>query len=191
MIGCFGKKIFEVSPTKIDTFEKLDFSESLSTENIESTKGKPATYIKGRELAKVSIAITLSGGLGGDPQEGVDEWLGILADETPQKLILNGKSITQNKFLLTNVGITDCSYDKKGKLLFCKVSLNLQEFVKAGQKNDAKATKEAGTAPAVNYSAKDYYGTSTTSPENKAERKVPIQKDRMEIYNESNGLRFE
>lgn len=180
MIGCFGKKVFEISPGKINTFEKFDFSESLSTENIESTKGKPATYIKGLELAKASISITLARGLGTEPQAEVDEWMALLAEETPQKLILNGKSLTENKFLLTSVDVTDTQRDNKGKLLFCKVSLSLQEFVKAGQKNDAKDTKDGNSAPAINYTPKNYYDIATTSDENKTERKVAIPKERIE-----------
>lgn len=189
MIGCFGKKVFEITPGKISTFEKLDFSESLSTENIESTKGKPATYIKGLELAKVNISITLVTGLGTEPQAEVDEWLVFLTDENPQKLILNGKSLTDNKFLLTNVNVSDCQYDNKGKLLFCKVSLTLQEFVKAGQKNDATTTKGAASSPAINYTPKNYYDVNTTSADNKAERKTNIPKERIRVYH-GGGMSF-
>ncbi len=175
MIGLFGKKVFEITTRKALIFNNLSYGESLKYENVDTSKGKPTTYVKGAELIKLSLDIACDVAIGLDPKAEFDDWRNIMNQAKAYKFILDGESIIENKLLLTSVNIADTKYDNKGKMLHCKLSLSFLEYIE----EPIVSTTNTNTPGVSSITAKDYYNINTTSPQRKADKRQGMPAGRL------------
>ena len=102
-VGKFGSKVFEVGSNRILTFTDLSISGTLSTTSEEATQGKkPATKVKSPSALKVSMTLYLNAALGVNVQSEVESWMSIKDAGKAYPLIICGKAVSVNKFLLTS-----------------------------------------------------------------------------------------
>ncbi len=109
-IGSFNSKTFEVTQDKIYTFDDYTRDISLNIEDQEVDGSKPSTYIKGITLEQVSFNVKLIQSNSIDVKTEIDDWKNICEDGVPYMLFIGDKPVSNNKFLLTSVSLTDNIY---------------------------------------------------------------------------------
>lgn len=158
--GKFGSKVFEVNGKRVLTFEELSISSSLSTSSEDAAQGKKAaTKVKSPGLIKVSLSVSLRAALGVDVAAEMDAWQTICAAGVPYPLVICGRAVSVNKFLLTDCAIGDVEiYPAKQSvgISSAKVKLEFVEFLPPGLQSTANQTSTgqsaAGTSAAVTVS---------------------------------------
>lgn len=140
MLGGFANKTFTVSQKKIYTFFGYTNNFSLNIEEQEVDGSKPSTYIKGKALEDPSFNIKLRISEGVNVQKEVDDWRNICNSCSPHMLFIGNKAVSNNKYLLTAVSLSDTEYLKSGVLAQCTLKLDFKEYVRKGVK------KEEGTS---------------------------------------------
>lgn len=146
MIAAFASKTFRVSVSSknIYTFDALNVSGGLQTEKQEVEGKRPKTYIKGIDLHNMQFIMNLKASLGVDVRSEYERWLAIRDAKMPYLFILGGKPFGQNKWLLTNVGLTDTIINSNGIILEGKLSLQFEEYESEGnKKSDSQTSKPA------------------------------------------------
>lgn len=139
-LGSFSSKGFEVSQNKIYTFDEYTRDISLNVEDQEVDGSKPSTYIKGTNLEPVSLTIKLRQSNSIDVETEINDWKSICEDGIPYMLFIGDKTVSNNKYLLTGVSLSDNNYIATGKLIKTTMKLTFKEYVRAGVK------KEEGTS---------------------------------------------
>lgn len=183
MVGSFGGKVFLVSSRRIFTFDGLSRTASVKTEEQDSSQGKPATYIKGASLEKISLQILLSAELGVDVSREIEEFIALASAMQPGKLILGGAPVGQYQWLLTEVSVQYQTIDAGGKVREASLKLNLQEFVRPGVKKQDGGTSLAGGVSgggSGGIAVSNPYKIGDPSAQEKAELKRPGSVGRLE-----------
>jgi hypothetical protein len=145
IIATFGSKVFEVSNNRINTINDLSLSYGLEVENQDQDGNKPSTYIKGYKLMEFSFKVKLDS-IFVDVNKELADWQFICNQKIPYYFILGGNSLSVNKFLLVDVGVSDTVIDGFGTIIKCSIDLKLQEYVRPGYKeykDDQQAQKAA------------------------------------------------
>lgn len=129
VIGNLGKIIFETSDEKILTFS--GFSQSIkgrwSTHDIIGKK--PRSEFLGAGLRTVNFKIVLSAMHGVRPRKTLKTMESMAEKGTAEQLVIGGKKIGNNCFVITSLSETwDCVY-AKGELVKATVSVSLTEYV--------------------------------------------------------------
>lgn len=161
-LGGFAGKLFEVSQKKIYTFYEDTNDMTVNTEEQEVDGSKPSTYIKGMGLEGVSLNIKLKQSSSINVDTEVDEWKAICATMSPSYLWLGNKSVTNNRFLLTDINFSDKQYTYWGKLIQVTMKLTFKEYVRDGVKKEEGTTSSEKKA-AITSSAKSKSATGSTS----------------------------
>jgi hypothetical protein len=161
-LGGFAGKLFEVSQNKIYTFYEDTNDMTVNTEEQEVDGEKPSTYIKGLGLEGVSLNIKLKQSSSIDVDTEVAEWKAICATMSPCYLWLGNKSVTNNRFLLTDINFSDKIYTYWGKLVQVTMKLTFKEYVRDGVEKEEGTTSSAKES-AITTSAKSTSTTSATS----------------------------
>lgn len=157
-LAMFGPKGFTVSSNKVITFDDFSSNSSLETEKQESKNKKPSTYIKGAGLDTFSVKVRLDRALGVYPMEQIEDWMSIKDKAEAYPFLLNGKPFLNTKWILKSVGINETHIDNTGYMLAATITLNFEEFVRAGsaqaskknKKGSKKSKKAADTASIYN-----------------------------------------
>lgn len=144
-IASFKGKVFEVSASRVNTFDGLTWGGSLDTESQEKLGNKPSTYIRGSTLDSLSFEIPLRADLGHNVRSEIEAWESIRDSKSPDVFILGSKPVGKNKWLLKTVTATDNQIDNAGQLLKATVKLEFEEYVRSGKNQD----KQKGTAGTV------------------------------------------
>lgn len=139
-LGSFSSKVFEVSQNKIYTFDEFTRDISINVEDQEVDGSKPSTYIKGTNLEPVSFTIKLRQSNSIDVETEINDWKSICEEGIPYMLFIGDKTVSNNKFLLTGVSLSDNDYIATGKIMRSTMKLTFKEYVRAGVK------KEEGTS---------------------------------------------
>lgn len=151
-IAVFGTKVFEVTQSKIYTFDEFQYSSNLNTEKQDATGKKPSTYNKGPGLDSFSITIMLDASLGVNPRREIDEWVAIKDAGIAYPFILGNRPWGQNKWLLVEVQVIAQVIDNAGNILKAEVSLKFDEYVRPGSaaasKGGSKKSSKA-SAPGI------------------------------------------
>jgi len=165
-IAAFGKKVFQVSSSRIYTIGNLSWSGSLETESQEKLKSKPSTYIKGEALDTLSVEVVLRRDFKIDVRKEIEAWQAIKSKATPDYFILGTKPIGKNKWLLKSVGVSETQIDGKGNIVRAKLQLEFEEYVRAGKPQDKTKSARGGIVN-LNLAPSSYLA----DPPNKAENK--------------------
>jgi len=138
-IATWGSKSFEVSRKKVYTPGEITQSEAISVEEQEIEGKKPATYIKGLGLRKLSFPVKLDARFV-DCETEINWWFTAMNARKPQTFTLGGKPLSSNKFLLLSVDVTEKVINKNGVVLIAEMSLQFSEYSSAGYKKQDDTT---------------------------------------------------
>ena len=166
-IATFGTKVFQVDTKKIYTFNSLSHSSSLETEAQEVEGKKPSTYIKGEGLGTLSFVIPLERAYGLDPRTEWESWENILAQQVPQLFVLGGKPLGKNKWLLKSVSPSDFTIDSNGQILGLILSLEFEEYVRAGSAAASSSAGSSSKTAGVKVNVQDQIASLVLSSEEK------------------------
>lgn len=142
-MGSFGSKTFEVSQDRIYTFDDYTRDISLNVEDQEVDGSKPSTYIKGINLEPVSFNVKLMQSNSINVEAEIEDWKNICENKVPYMLFMGDKPVSNNKFLLTGVSLTDNVYMYGGILIKSTMKLTFKEYVRAGVKKEEGTSKES------------------------------------------------
>ena len=130
-IAAFAGKIFKVSTENIYTFDNLDISAQLITEEIEVQGKKPSTHIKGLGLDGISFQINLDARFV-DIQQEYESWIAIMAQVKPYPFIIGAKPVGTNKWILKSVSMPVKQVNNRGVILKASLNIILEEYVRPG-----------------------------------------------------------
>lgn len=129
-IGTWGSRSFVVSASKMVTFQDMQRKTAYRTESVDNEKNKPGTARISPELETISFTIQLLRSLGVNPQAEADAWRNECAAGNYHPLYIGGVKQGGHNYLIQSVTASECTYDKKGTLLSCKLAVAMQEYVK-------------------------------------------------------------
>ncbi|QQE75727.1 phage tail protein [Brevibacillus composti] len=131
-IGTFGEIVFEVSSNKILTFN--DFARSgsgrWSTHEINLQKPLPEFHGPGQE--EISFSIRLDIQLGVNPEIELEKLRKMRDIGAIAYLIVGGRPVSQNMWLLESFREQHKTHDGQGRLLAAIVDLSLKEYPTQG-----------------------------------------------------------
>ncbi|KNF08561.1 hypothetical protein CLPU_6c00470 [Gottschalkia purinilytica] len=136
MIASFATKVFSVSQKRIYTLDEISRTGALNIEEQEVDGQKPSTYIKGPGLDEFSFTIPFVRQSGLSIGKEIEDWMNIRNMARPHMFILGNSPISNNKYLLVNVSVSDVVLDSKGNYVRAKVELQFKEFVRYGAKKE-------------------------------------------------------
>lgn len=140
-IASFSGKVFTVSSDKVYTFDGLSQKSELMTEAVDNNKGKPSTFVKGSALDTLSFDIKLNSEYV-DVRAEINAWIAMCEKKRMDRFILGNKALSKNKFLLKSVDIRYSKINNKGEVLSASLSLEFEEYIKAGK---PKKTSSGGS----------------------------------------------
>ena len=129
MIGHWGKYlVFSVSDKKILTFH--NFSQTLQgrweTHNIIGKK--PRLEFQGADLREIEMEIRLDAAYGVKPRKLLEKIEQAVQSGRAEKLVIGGKAIGKNRFVIKSVSETwNCIFNR-GELVIANVTLSLTEY---------------------------------------------------------------
>ena len=126
MIGSFGKIVFEVSTTRVRTFDGFARKGSAAFAEHGVLDGKPRLQHTGSVLDQISFTMRLDIGLGTNPAEEIEKLRMIKDRGNEQKLIIGGKVL--GDFVMISLDETWTRLDGKGRLITAHVNIELKEF---------------------------------------------------------------
>ena len=129
MIGTLGKIPFEVSSDKIRTFTdfKQNLQASYSEHAIHNKKG--LLEFTGLKASDANLTISLNESLGLDIHDEIKAFTELLESHEPVKLILDGKSQGQDKWVLESLDITHEIINNQGRTIKATLNLKLKEYI--------------------------------------------------------------
>lgn len=168
VIGKFGSKIFEVSPSKINVPKSLSISGELNTETEDASGKKPATTIKGPGLIKISAELRLLAAAGLDVQAELDAWTALRDAAKAYPFILCGKAVSLNSFLLTSCEESDdviVPIAGSPTKVAATVKLDWEEYLPPGKQKSGttSSTSNSSAAGLVSVSTPAAYQTPTSA----------------------------
>lgn len=172
-IAAFGGLVFRGGIKKGTPVSNYSAKFAIDTEKQEQQSGKPATLIKGAQLAAISFAVYLNRMLGVDLDDIIAQAQALCEAGVPYPLIIGNSPISTNRFLLTSVSVSDALLDGKGRILTAQLELSFEEFVKEGTQTAATSgSSTISASPGVSsISATDAYKVTTVSSDDKASLK--------------------
>ncbi|KPU42153.1 hypothetical protein OXPF_39320 [Oxobacter pfennigii] len=145
-IASFANKTFQTDTEKIYTFGDYQYNSNFQTEKQDAQGVKPSTYNKGPDLDNMSFKIVLDAELGINPRREWEEWRQIMHQGIPYPFILGNKPLSENKFLLINIGKSNVRIDNYGNILYMELNLQFDEYVRPGSQ---KSTSSAANSPGL------------------------------------------
>ena len=125
ILGSFGSVIFQVSAGAVETFNKLQLTQSVSYQGHKVHGGRTVQEFTGHDAAKLSMEITLSAFFGIDPKKELDKLEKLKNSKETCTLVL-GTDIC-GKWYLQSVSQDYQHVYLDGRLMQCKVSLSMIE----------------------------------------------------------------
>lgn len=174
-LGSFNNKFFEVSQNKIYTFDEFTRDISLNVEEQEVEGSKPSTFIKGTTLEPVSFNVKLRQSSSIDVETEINDWKNICEAGIPYMLFIGDNPVSNNRFLLTGVSLSDNNYIS-GKLIKSTIKLTFKEYVREGVK------KEEGTSSAKKTSASTKKNSSSSNNDMSEEDSAKIDALESQIF---------
>lgn len=166
-IASYAGKIFESSSNRIYTFYDFQHNSSLQTEKQDADGTKPSTYIKGSDLETMSFKIKLDVSNGVNPRNEWGDWLRIMASKAAYPFILGNVPFRSASWLLVNVTPGEPVIDNSGKILSIELTLQFEEYVRAGKKSESKGAAKSKAAPGLKAEEKDILLASLNNSANK------------------------
>lgn len=176
-LGSFSSKTFEVSQNKIYTFDEYSREIALNVEDQEVDGDKPSTYIKGTNLEQISLNIKLIQSSSINVETEINDWKSICEAATPYMLFIGNNPVSNNKYLLTGVSLSDNNYSIKGDQVKSTLKLTFKEYVRAGVKKEEGTSSEAKKAASKKTSQKKKSSSSADSMSDEENARVTALED--------------
>lgn len=138
-IGSFGGVIFQVSSSRISTFDELTRRVSAKFADHDVAGQKPISEQTGEELDEITFNMTFSSQYC-KPEQELLKLNRILSSGVANRLIIGSRNL--GKFTLREFEENLTHVGKNGKLLFVDVSVTLVEFVDSFSNNALTAQRE-------------------------------------------------
>jgi len=139
----FGRMEFAASSKAVAPINEIQYDLALETDQQDVDGQKPSTYIKNVGLATLSFSVVYAKSLGVDPRTEWGWWATMLNDKKPYPLILGGRPLGADMWLV--VGVTASEYEYFGdELVKVVVTVMMDEYVRAGKKEVPAAVKSSG-----------------------------------------------
>lgn len=185
-IGYFGKDIiFETSSEKVLTFNDFKHSTSVVIEKHKIIGKKPLSEYCGQELDNVTFTINLNAGLGVKPLDIIDKLHELSGTGTAEPLVIGGKVIGLDKFLLNDVSTAYETVYNNGFLYSAKVDLTLEEYISDSSLNTTKTA--ASTISSGGEKTSGYYSVPSVDS-NAAINTINIIGDTYNLMNNNEGM---
>lgn len=128
-IGNLGKLIvFEVSAEKVLTFDGLTQSVRGRWAVQNPILGKPYSEFLGPDQRTISLSIYLSAMHGIKPRKTMERIEKAIEKGTPYKLVVGGKKVGSNQWVITDMSESWGAIIEGGKLVSASLALNLAEY---------------------------------------------------------------
>lgn len=125
IMATWGKKKFEVSPSKINALQNLSTSFDLDVDQTRDADGNTVITHKGVKALSVKFDVLVASSAGFDVRAEIDSWKALVGKSEP--LMIGTTLFSTQKFLLTGVGIGDIALDNRGRFVSAKLSIALDE----------------------------------------------------------------
>lgn len=175
IVGKFGPKVFEVSPYKIYTFNDFQVGSELETSTEDTAKQKQPTTIKGLGLLKSSMELKLLASAGINVDSEANSWFALKDSAAAYPLIICGKALSLNPFLLTSCTESDVvilPIASRPTIVSVTLKLEFLEYIpgrasssakKGTSSAKAKKQKQAKGVSSEDISITNPYQTPTTA----------------------------
>lgn len=142
VIGTFGSKKFSVSSKKIYTFNGLELSTSINTEESENGSGKPTVKKTSGASDGLSFSITLTNDNVNVRRE-IDDWINIQNKGTAYYMIFGKEKYGKNKWLVTSISVSDQEFLQNGIMRKATLNISFKEKVVKRTATTAKQTRKS------------------------------------------------
>lgn len=127
-VGSMGKVVFNVSSRRIFTFDNYSRSTASKVASHEIMGSKPKLEVIGNESDEITFDILIRKQQNVNPQKKYEELRQMCESGKVFPLILGGKPVSNNHWLLTNVGKSVNFFGKRGEVISMSVSVTLKEY---------------------------------------------------------------
>jgi hypothetical protein len=138
VIASWRDKKWEISPQKIQAFNKLSTSFAVKTETKTTKDGKEEKIIKGLDLIPLSFDMKISDAIGIDVLKEIESWKDLVGKTG--SFNLGGKRFLAEVYMLNSVSIDEIEVDGLGRTRSATISFS---FVEAETKK-VEVTSKAG-----------------------------------------------
>lgn len=129
-IGNLGNLItFSVSSDRVLTFDRMQRNISGRWATHTPIGGKPKMEFLGADDATVTFSVFLSAAHGVSPRTTLDRIADAVENGTVLPLVIGGRAVGKNRWVITSSGETWDAVIKDGRLVQANVSLTLKEYV--------------------------------------------------------------
>ena len=129
LIGYFGTNRFEVSDSKILTFDDFQRDTAAQFESINRIGKKPLTEYIAPGLDTISFSIKANAMLGVNPRNVLDSWAQIATEGNPNILAVGNKIIGTDQWVLKSASESWEKIDGKGNVLESTITLGFEEYM--------------------------------------------------------------
>ena len=129
-IGNLGKLIvFEVSSDKVLTFNRMTQSVKGRWTTHAIIGNKPKSEFLGSDQRGITLPIFLSVNHGVKPRDTMEKIEKAVEEGTPYSLVIGGKKVGNNQWVISSMSETWNDIIKDGKLVQANITLTLTEYV--------------------------------------------------------------
>lgn len=159
VIGSFGDVVFEVTPSKILSFNDLEKKNKSRWHEHEIHGKKAKMEFEGAGLVDLNYRLLLRVENGINPMIEIAKLEKMNDGGMAAQFILGSKPITPNKFVITELSETLKNIDSQGNVLTAEVTVSLKEYVE--EKTQVKKTTTNTKLTPKSSSTKEKLGALT------------------------------
>ena len=130
MIGALGDVTFEVSISKVFTFDDLRFSHSAKYAEHAIHNKKNILEFTGLNASTASLTINLNAHLGVNPEEELDRLHEMLETHQAIPFILDGKIQGWSRWIIESLDESHKIINGRGELISAEVNIKLKEYLR-------------------------------------------------------------
>lgn len=131
LIAYFGTERFEVSEKKALPFNSFQRQTGGRTNTFERLLKKPLTNFTGPGLDSLSFSVSLNVSLGVEPRDILDHWADLANAGSVDVLVVGGKLVGPNLWLLKTVNQSWSKIDGSGRVISATMDLTFEEYVES------------------------------------------------------------
>lgn len=129
MIGSYGNVVFEVSGSKVRTFDNFTRSGAGRWANHDIISLKPMPEYVGPGQEEIRFSVRLDASLGVDPSSELQKLRDMRDTGTVSVLIVGGEPITNNLWTLESITENHKVFSGRGHLIKADAELMLKEYL--------------------------------------------------------------
>jgi phage protein U len=131
MIGTLGEVVFEVSTSKVKTFDGMKRSGTGRWATHDIIGQKPVMEYLGPGIEQISFTMRLDVFLGVNPSEELAVLRQMRDTGEAVSFVLEGQPVTDNLWVIESLSEDYPAIDNAGRILVANVDINLKEYVKS------------------------------------------------------------